>query len=432
MLTVLPLGISLLLALMSGAKGVSIGIVGYGRCPGWEIQGALWRVPGLGYLRGLPILVVGPAFVVWLRTRWRWPAWAASGLLALNALVEPVLLGYDAVTEGDSCLQLWGPFADWTMGWQLWNLLPAALIAATVMRWSRVLRGVAATAVLLSVLVVTGDRGRDEVVAIGREECRAATYAQPARNESWVEAVRRMPPHDRERAFLCSMRGGPWQQVDERPDGELLWLGRRSCENPENMRRLFNRSPAEPGRVLAYLCPERAGPALTRSEQQVAEENARLDARKNAHCRKKVPRRDRANTKAVLTTDGGGYYVGGGEMGLDPMYEAIKNGLVGVHRHGVAVTTAEHHDFCLTVRRAKARPPVERAGWDRVVEVGIDSPGPVRFTTMEEVFGFPSVGQGSLRIRIHVRDAGESPSELPRERHLVVVFPGSSKKTVVY
>lgn len=421
-LTVMPLGVLLLQALVSGAAGVELGVVG--RCQGWEVQASLWRVPGLGYLRGLPILVVGPAFAVWTRTRWPWFAWATSGLLAVNALIEPVLLAYDVVGE-TACWQMWEPFADW-MGWQVWYLVPAVLIAATVVRWGWGLRGVVGVAVLAPVFVVAGDSGRVDVVAA---DCQGAKFARPARDESWVQAIGRMSPADRERAFLCSVRGEPfgsYRRVDGRADGELLWLGRRACTGKGFERRLFVQFPAEPGRVLSYLCPDRAGPALTRSQKDVDRENARRDARVNAHCRKRAPR---GVTRAVFTSDGGGYYVG--EFDSSAMFTAIDDGLVGVRRNGVAVTTAEHQEFCLTVRRLNTRPPVEREGWDRVVEVGIDASEPVTITTMtEEVFS--SLGRGSLRIRIHVRDAGEHFSELPRERHLVEVFPGNSKKTVVY
>ncbi|MFI7111918.1 hypothetical protein ACIBK9_36790 [Nonomuraea sp. NPDC050227] len=89
-------------------------------------------------------------------------------------------------------------------------------------------------------------------------------------------------------------------------------------------------------------------------------------------------------------------------------------------------------DLCLTVKALRAAPPLRTAGWDQVHEVPVVSRGG-RLAVPEMGDGgdvgagapMPNLaiaGKGRYRLRVHVR-IGEAGEE-----HLVVVFPGASRK----
>ena len=175
-----------------------------------------------------------------------------------------------------------------------------------------------------------------------------------------------------------------------------------------------------------------------------AERNREYHARVNAAChppRRTGPRPYREVTRAVFMGEGGGYTVGGEEVTGDPLRAlraAIDDGLVGTDGDLAAVTSAENTPICVTIRVYRKAPPPALAGWDRVTEVGIGGPrGGIRVSTLEGIPDLPVVsvaGPGSYRLRVHVRnqeEAERSTSGLPVERHLLVVFPGASRRITV-
>lgn len=241
-------------------------------------------------------------------------------------------------------------------------------------------------------------------------------------DDTWPQAISRLTPLERERAFVCSFyeRGPKYK----RSDGELLWLGRRECKAPGKM--------FWPG-ILAYLCPEVAAsrdPQLLVTPRQRDVAFDREEARRLAFCTSKMSRADRSRTKLVLPSEGGGYFVATADY--NAMEEAaIPKRLVGVGPNGIAVSTPEDY-LCITIHILKKRPPVEVKGWDRLVEAGFDNPEKNPVISTDSQLDVPELAPGSYRVRVHMRDLRPGSFELPRERHLVEVFPGSSKQTVVY
>ncbi|WP_243772266.1 hypothetical protein [Actinomadura barringtoniae] len=423
LMTLVPLGLRLLP--MGSTRG-SMVFISAGACQVWQHEFEVDTQPVIWWLREYPILLVGPAFAVWLRTRWRWVAWVTALLLTASGLLKPAMMAYDVARWGEQCRRLWEPTAQFMWGPLVWSLLPAVLIAATVVRrprWRWWMRVPVMIALLAPLLVVAGDRRPAPAAVVTQHECASTRQAVQGRDDTWPRAISRLTPRERERQFVCAVHGrGPWYK---RSDGELLWLGRGECEARGT---LF-----WPG-ALAYLCPEVAAsrdPQLLVTPRQRDEEFARSQARELAYCTSKMPRSDRRMTKLVMPPEGGGYHVGVSDFDLG--MAAIKDGLVAAGPNGVEVSTSED-DLCVTLRILKKNPRVEANGWDRVVEVGFDSTGkgPALGSSDYEPEFPVKLRPGAYRVRIHMRDLSQQGAELPRERHLVEVFPGSSKRTVVY
>jgi len=420
--TVVHLGLMLLPA---GSSRWSQGFISEGACLAWQHEFEVDRQPVIWWLRECPVLLVGPAFAVWLRSRWQWVAWVTAVLLTAVGLLKPAMMAYDVARWGEQCRRAWEPTAQFVWEPLVWSLFPAVLIAATVIRiprWRRWMRVPVMIAVLVPLLVVAGDRRPVPAAAVTQRECLAARRAVQGRDDTVPQAINRLTQRERELQFVCVFHGQGRQS--KRPDGELLWLGRHECGVPG---KLFS-----PG-SLAYLCPE---VAVSRDRQllvtprQRDEEFARWEARKLAYCTDKVPRSDRRMTKLVMAPEGGGYHVGLSDFNLG--MAAINDGLVAAGRNGVAVSTSED-DLCITVRILTKKPRVETESWDRVVELGFDSTGkdPLLGSDYQGDFRM-KLRRGAYRVRIHMRDMPQQSPELPRERHLVEVFPGRSKRTVVY
>jgi hypothetical protein len=99
------------------------------------------------------------------------------------------------------------------------------------------------------------------------------------------------------------------------------------------------------------------------------------------------------------------------------------------------VLTGTEGDLCLTVRAYRKAPPPDLKGWERVVEVGFDSPdGKTEITSPWDSVELPPItaaGPGPYRLRLHVRGHGAPETfypEMPAEHQLLVVYPGESKK----
>ncbi|WP_285497549.1 hypothetical protein [Actinomadura sp. NBRC 104425] len=197
--------------------------------------------------------------------------------------------------------------------------------------------------------------------------------------------------------------------------------------------------------VLAYLCPDvalRQARAAAETRRRLEREYQKEQARDEATCRRSVrrdPRAVRQKTALVTTGEGGGYYIADGPSPSDPFGQAIKDGLVASSGPAAAVMTGvENDDICVTVRAYRKAPPLVLKGWDRVQEVGIDSPrGTAKlYMPMDTPPNLPpltAAGPGPYRVRVHVRnrDAADLPNS-PLEIHLVQVFPGTLKKPVLH
>ncbi|MEU6036036.1 hypothetical protein ABZ801_11565 [Actinomadura sp. NPDC047616] len=445
---------------------MSFGFAGAVECRGWWLQLELWP---LQWLAGMPFLVVGPAFAVWARTRSRVPGWTAVTILLLAGLAKPLLAAYDLATWGEGCAAMWEPFVPQTLGWDLYLLVPAGLIYLTVRRRrglgrrGRVATGAALAVVLL--LTVGGDHRRHEIAAIGPEDCRTGLRLPQTEGVARVEAIARLPVKERERAYLCMMRGHHLRydfaekpQYEDVDDGELLWRGRRVCahmkpEGPltgaalDEWRRLggFRRSRSVVDDLLAYLCPDvalRQARAAAETRRRLEREYRKEHARDEASCRRSIrrdPRAVRQKTALLTTGEGGGYYISDGSSSSDPFSQAIDDGLIASSGSTAAVMTGvENDDICITVRAYRKAPPLDLKGWDRVQEVGIDSPhGTTRlYMPMDAPPKLPpltAAGPGPYRLRIHVRDRDKADLvDGPVEKHLIQVFPGTSKTSILH
>ncbi|TYB66652.1 DUF2339 domain-containing protein [Nonomuraea sp. PA05] len=260
-----------------------------------------------------------------------------------------------------------------------------------------------------------------------------------------------LEPAERDAAFLCLARstdgGVPPMFPDTLPDQAVLAYGRALCRTQDREERtaLLTRAGSERPAWgadpwdLVYVCPEIVGathPELLRSAKETAEANAAYIAGKNAECRDPWPRRKgvvQATAKYFLFVDGDpGYLVHDpdDEAAEEPMNE---DALVSVSGGTALVGHVEDvTDLCLTVKAFRAAPPPRTAGWELVSEVPIVSrTGRLTVPEMGEDgevgAGAPMpnlaiAGKGRYRLRVYVR-VGEMGEE-----HLVVVFPGASRK----
>ena len=104
-----------------------------------------------------------------------------------------------------------------------------------------------------------------------------------------------------------------------------------------------------------------------------------------------------------------------------PLRAASRNGLAAAYGAAAAVVTAENTGICVNVHAYTKAPPLRRAGWNRVTEVGLTVTGrTVDLVGLDGGKG-PSVpvakGPGAHRVRVHAggRDV--------TERYLIALFP---------
>ncbi|GLW98258.1 hypothetical protein [Microtetraspora sp. NBRC 16547] len=268
-----------------------------------------------------------------------------------------------------------------------------------------------------------------------------------------------LKPAERHAAFLCRARstegGVPPMFPDSLSDQEILAYGRALCrtkDRDEQEAILTRAGSARPAWGadpwdLVYVCPEIVGatrPELLRSTTETEAANAAYIAEENAKCRDPWPRTKgvvQATAKYFLFADGDpGYLVHdpedeaadeAAEQAMDKVYD--DSTLIGVASGAVLIGHFEDVvDLCLTVKAFRTPPPQRTAGWEQVNEVSIVSrSGQLTVPEMGEGgdvgAGAPMpnlaiTGKGRYRLRVYVRvnDAGEE--------HLVVVFPGASRK----
>ncbi|MFD8563869.1 hypothetical protein ACFV1N_41930 [Streptosporangium canum] len=268
-----------------------------------------------------------------------------------------------------------------------------------------------------------------------------------------------LKPAERDTAFLCRARstegGVPPMFPDSLSDQGILAYGRALCRTKDRAEQeaiLTRAGSARPAWGadpwdLVYVCPEVVGathPELLRSTTEREAANAAYIAEENAKCRDPWPRTKgavQATARYFLFADGDhGYLVHdpgdeavgeAAEQAMDRVYD--DSALIGVAGSAVLVGhVADVVDLCLTVKAFRTAPPQRTAGWDQVNEVPVVSRSG-RLTVPEMGEGevgagapMPNLaiaGKGRYRLRVYVRvdDAGE-------EQHLVVVFPGASRK----
>ncbi len=268
-----------------------------------------------------------------------------------------------------------------------------------------------------------------------------------------------LKPAERDGTFLCRARstegGVPPMFPDSLSDQEILAYGRALCRTKDRdeqeaiLARAGSARPAwgaDPWE-LVYVCPEIVGatyPDLLRSTAEREAAYAAYIAEGNAKCRDPWPRTKgvvQATAKYFLFVDGDpGYLVHDpedeaaaevAEQAMDKVYDDSSR--IGVADSAVLIGHVEDvTDLCLTVKAFRTPPPPRTAGWDQVNEVSIVSrSGRLAVPEMGEGgevgAGAPMpnlaiAGKGRYRLRVYVRvDDGE-------EQHLVVVFPGASRK----
>ncbi|MGW4404138.1 hypothetical protein ACWEJ6_08895 [Nonomuraea sp. NPDC004702] len=312
-------------------------------------------------------------------------------------------------------------------------------------RGSRV--AVAAVAVLSPVVLINPEQDARLTYTAGSADC----YDRPSFGD--------VKPAERDAVFLCRARSadgaGPPMFPETTSDQAVLAYGRALCraKDTDEQEAILTRagSARAAWRVypeeLVYVCPEIIGatrPDLLRSTAEEAAANAAHIAGENAKCRDPWPRTKgvvQATAKYFLFVDGDpGYLVqdGEGESAMDEAELATARSYEDGALVGVAGGTAlighveDVVDLCLTVKAFRAAPPLRTAGWDQVHEVPIVSRGG-RLAVPEMGDGgdvgagapMPNLaiaGKGRYRLRVHVR-IGEAGEE-----HLVVVFPGASRK----
>ncbi|WP_066945054.1 hypothetical protein [Microtetraspora fusca] len=419
-----------------------------------------------------------------------------SAYVLLPALLEPALLAYDLFTVGAGCWEVWRHTAVWNLSmsacWTVCAVLillavrPAGPASARLIRLRRTAGVVVVCCLLLGLIGV--DQGPDirftgaDVAArsigyhggydMGEVEGARDTARDGDRDatepvcDQWTDEHRSYgdtAPGDRERAFLCLARaaGGFASRLAKLPDREKLVAGRALCSvagrptTERRVRTVLDEAGADDWnymvmRVLVFLCPgavARTWPGLTLSEDDPERLEEEYQAVMTSHCTDPARRLRgvRQATTALFVGEGGGYFIEDGDFegeeepsyALDKAAEAI---LWDLSAHRVSVTTAvENSSVCLTVKVLRRAPRVRLAGWEAVVETGITSPsGKLGLTSWERGDPLPELavsGPGRYRVRIYVRDQEEammSVSELPVEEHLVIVYPGKSRKTVYH
>ncbi|MGC5015146.1 hypothetical protein ACLQ2R_30660 [Streptosporangium sp. DT93] len=378
--------------------------------------------------------------------------WSSAGFLAL-VIPFNTLLGW--VSDGDLALLVM---------MDALGLVSTVWIAATAREMPapaegrpvdlplvrrRAIRVATATVVVLPIIALIPPEQTPHLTYTGwSTDC----YDRPAFGD--------LKPAERDAAFLCRARntdgGVPPMFPDSLSDQQILASGRALCraKDGDEQTAILTRAGSERSTWgadpwdLVYICPKIIGatqPDLLRSAEEREAANTAYIAEKNAECRDPWPRTKgvaQATAKYFLFADGDhGYMVHdpedetgeeAAERAIDELYD--DNTLIGTA--GSVVLVGHHEDvidLCLTVKAFRAAPPRRTAGWDRVTEVPIVSRSG-RLTVPEKDGGdvgagapMPNLaiaGKGRYRLRVHVRvgDMGEE--------HLVVVYPGASRKRI--
>ncbi|MGW4469946.1 hypothetical protein ACWENQ_09755 [Nonomuraea sp. NPDC004354] len=425
-------------------------------CPGFDLHGEVGMALLPLAVVPQPVIVL-TGFGLWLLLmRRRSPRWGrAVGWLTGFGLTWGSLmtLGFAAVdlAVDAECARSWAPFFALD-GFALWNacdvlagvlILVAVRVPRTRPRGRIARAAVAAASGLLLLALHNGDGVVGKVTQADAEGCgrwRLSYGDQPVSRA------------DRERAFVCVARREEYvvpRTFAERPDAELVAFGRSLCRasmraDPGEIERLRARTGVDVAgfgttQALALLCPEVDAREQAERQRQDAENDA-FNATAKERCATGPPHRPRIRpavrgTAPVWSDFGAVTAVENEDWNGASLDKAFGNDLVGAVDGEVSVLTAdEAMHVCVTVEGYGRRPPVERAGWEKVVEIGYTSPTGELSTWEDETFPDPLVkGPGRYRIRVHVRGSAAALEEDgdARQRFLVMVYPGESRRTVV-
>ncbi|MEU8355678.1 hypothetical protein AB0C27_06650 [Nonomuraea sp. NPDC048882] len=318
---------------------------------------------------------------------------------------------------------------------------PAAGPSPARRRVNRVL--VAAVTVLPLTVLIQPEQAAHLTYSGGSSDC----YYRPAFGD--------LKPEERDAAFLCRARsteGGVSPMFpDSMSDQAILAYGRVLCRTDDRDEQQAILARAGSVRStwgvdlwdLVYVCPETVGatrPDLLRSTAETRADYADDIAEANARCRDPWPRTKgvvQATANYFLFVDGDpGYLVYDPEL-EEAAEEATDRSYDDSTGIGVAGTAAlvghvaDVSDVCLTVKAFRTAPPPRTAGWDQVSEVPLISrSGRLSVPEMDggEVGAgapMPNLaikGKGRYRLRVYIRVNDVA------EEHLVVVFPGASRK----
>ncbi|MFI9552883.1 hypothetical protein [Nonomuraea endophytica] len=116
--------------------------------------------------------------------------------------------------------------------------------------------------------------------------------------------------------------------------------------------------------------------------------------------------------------------------------KAQDDGLVASLPGRLMVMTDPDFDICVTVETYTRRPPVETKGWDRVAEVGYESPtGDIVLRDDLSGTEFPDLSlngrAGHYRIRVHY-DWFKGKDDQEGQRLLIMAYPGKGKKPITH
>ncbi|MEU6781367.1 hypothetical protein ABZ912_19365 [Nonomuraea angiospora] len=400
-------------------ESFSYGYFGFASCPGYdattEISAVLWPVAEwvpLFWYGGGPVVVL--AFAVhwltsWLGRPWigRLFAWTAAVALVLVAGSNAPAVAVDLILDRN-CLDRWGGLEGvrYLAGWQAGPAAAVFCMLAAVRdpryrvrrmlraRWFR--RGFAVlTALGLLAFAPVSDFVPGPVSGCGDSR-------------------------EPEQIFLCTMhRSGRFTKVG---DHLALAYGRRQCA-------AFPASGVDPY-LIESICP----PAAEVARRARAAEQAQFQAEEARNQRICDENRHRPRVKPVrvthdrIFTDYGVIEARETEDWDDDLLSAAQdNGLVAADTGHLMIRTHSDYENCVTVEAYRRRPPLEKKGWDRVVEVGYASPsGTIELGDAMDGPQMPNMafaGKGNYRIRVHYREPAWE--EFTPQHLLIQIFPGA-------
>ncbi|MFB4283222.1 hypothetical protein ACBJ59_48525 [Nonomuraea sp. MTCD27] len=258
----------------------------------------------------------------------------------------------------------------------------------------------------------------------------------------------RKSPKTGEQKFVCMVRRSSLPFGKALPDPQLIAYGRRMCgiytrgdaREAAAFREAHGIDPLQEAGLLYGVCPK----ADADTDKAAAEEEAEMlawEAEEQAKC-DHAPRH-RPLIKPVRAVRQKR------PVWPETVLEAYEGegmpdyGLVG--RGSELVTAAPGHlrievdttyRVCVTTETYTRRPPVEVKGWDRVVEVGYESPTG-RIVLSDGLVGveLPDLavrGAGHYRIRVHYAWLDWKGHENVGQRLLVMAWPGRGDDVVVH
>jgi hypothetical protein len=227
-----------------------------------------------------------------------------------------------------------------------------------------------------------------------------------------------------ELAFLCNAR----RTYPTVPDHHLLAYGRKHCAAYPSARVDVS--------LIVPICPA----AARQWDKEIAAEEAEIDRRNAANqvaC-------DRSRHRPLIKPVGVARDRLWSETGLEAFedhaitsdeYPTLHHDLVGSTPGHLTIGASAESQICLTAETYRRRPPIEVKAWDKVVEIGYESPTG-DFVLMDPMSGpgtMPNLaflGKRHYRVRVHYRDPNWE-QDLP-QHILVMVFPGTSNRVTAH